>query len=51
MSEAVEQLKVQLGRLSQEAQAELAHFLLHSLEPEAEDGVEAAWEAEIAPGR
>ena len=48
MTQAVEQLKAQLGHLSAEERAELAHFLLVSLEPEDGDGVDAAWEAEVA---
>jgi putative addiction module component (TIGR02574 family) len=47
VTETVEQLKVQLGRLSNQEKAELAHFLLVSLEPE-EEGVAEAWTAEIA---
>lgn len=48
MSPAFEQLKSQLGRLSQEERAELAVFLLDSLDPEEEDReVTAAWEEEI----
>jgi putative addiction module component (TIGR02574 family) len=48
MSPAFEQLKSQLGRLSQEERAELAMFLLDSLDPEEEDkDVSAAWEEEI----
>ena len=43
----VEQLKTQLAALSPAERAELAYFLIHSLD-EAEDGVEAAWEAEVA---
>lgn len=48
MSPAFEQLKSQLGRLSQEERAELAVFLLDSLGPEEDDReVSAAWEEEI----
>jgi putative addiction module component (TIGR02574 family) len=45
MTEAVEQLKTQLSHLTNPERAELAHFLLESLEPE-EDGATEAWEAE-----
>jgi putative addiction module component (TIGR02574 family) len=50
MTAAVEQLKVQLSGLSEPERAELAHFLITSLEPD--DGedpevVEAAWRAEV----
>ena len=41
MTEAVEQWKTLLGALAQQERAELAHFLLLSLEPE-EQGAEAA---------
>ena len=43
----VEQWKSQLGSLPQPERAELAHFLLQTLEPE-DEGVEAAWAAEVA---
>jgi putative addiction module component (TIGR02574 family) len=47
MTKAVQNMKTQLKQLSQEERAELAHFLLESLEPE-EEGAAAAWDAEIA---
>jgi putative addiction module component (TIGR02574 family) len=47
MAETLEQLKLQLEHLSTEDKAELAQFLLDSLEPE-EEGVAAAWDQEIA---
>ena len=47
MSPAVEQLKTQAISLSSPERAELAHFLLASMEPQ-EEGVEEAWRAEIA---
>ena len=47
MTQAVEQLKSQASNLSAPERADLAYFLLTSLEPE-EDGVEEAWRAEIA---
>jgi putative addiction module component (TIGR02574 family) len=47
MPGVVEQWKSQLELLSQQERAELAHFLLQGLEPE-DDGVEAAWSAEVA---
>ena len=46
MTEAVEQWKSQLQQLSSPERAELAQFLLQSLEPEEEGAVEA-WEAEV----
>jgi putative addiction module component (TIGR02574 family) len=47
MAETMERLKLELEHLSAEDKAELAHFLLDSLEPE-EEGVAAAWDQEIA---
>jgi putative addiction module component (TIGR02574 family) len=47
MTDVVEQLKSQAGGLSAAERAELAYFLLTSLEPK-EDGVEEAWRVEIA---
>ena len=46
MTEAVEQLKSQASSLSVPERADLAYFLLSSLEPE-EEGSQAAWRAEI----
>lgn len=47
MTDAVEQLKSQVITLSSAERADLAYFLLTSLEPE-EEGVEEAWRQEIA---
>jgi putative addiction module component (TIGR02574 family) len=47
MTQAVEQLKSQASALSTAERADLAYFLLTSLEPE-EDGVQEAWREEIA---
>jgi putative addiction module component (TIGR02574 family) len=47
MSETLEELKSQLELLTAEERAELAHFLIRSLDGEEDDGVEAAWEAEL----
>lgn len=47
MSEAVEQLKSKASALSNAERADLAYFLITSLEPE-EEGVEEAWREEIA---
>lgn len=46
MTETVKQLKAQASTLSAPERADLAYFLLSSLEPE-EEGVEEAWRAEI----
>jgi putative addiction module component (TIGR02574 family) len=49
MNAVVEQWKSQLMTLPQDDRAELAHFLICSLDPEDEDNeVERAWEAEVA---
>ncbi len=47
MAQPMKQLKSQLEQLSARDKAELACFLLGSLEPE-EEGVAAAWDREIA---
>ena len=47
MSVLAESLKTQLGGLPAAERAELAHYLLVSLEPD-EDGVAEAWRMEVA---
>src|SRR5581483_6267917 len=47
MTNAVELLKPQLERLTPEERAEVARYLLASLERE-EEGAEAAWRAEVS---
>lgn len=47
MTQAIEQLKSQATVLSAPERAELAYFLLCSLEPE-EEGAQEAWRTEIA---
>jgi putative addiction module component (TIGR02574 family) len=47
MTEAVQQLKSQAGALSPAERADLAYYLLTSLEPD-EEGAEEAWRTEIA---
>jgi hypothetical protein len=47
MSETTAELCSQLCSLPQKDRADLAYFLLTSLEPE-EEGVEAAWKTEVA---
>jgi putative addiction module component (TIGR02574 family) len=51
MATAMEELKAELAELTEPERAELAHFLLNSLDG-ADDGddadVEAAWDAELA---
>ncbi len=48
MSVTLEALKSQLGALPNRDRAELARFLIDSLEPGADDDAEAAWETELA---
>jgi len=47
MTETAEKLKSQLAQLAGEDRAELAYFLIRSLDEEPETGVQAAWEAEL----
>lgn len=48
MSETAEKLKLELSQLSQKERAELAHFLIHSLNEGTDDDVEAAWNTELS---
>jgi putative addiction module component (TIGR02574 family) len=48
MTETAEQLKAQLSQLSTQERAELAHFLIHSLDEGVDADAEAAWDAELA---
>jgi putative addiction module component (TIGR02574 family) len=48
MTETAERMKHELAQLSQRDRAELAHFLIHSLDEEADPDAEAAWDAELA---
>jgi putative addiction module component (TIGR02574 family) len=47
MSETAEQLKVELAQLSTRERAELASFLIHSLDEEVDDQAEVAWSDEL----
>jgi putative addiction module component (TIGR02574 family) len=47
MDSTIDRWKSQLATLPPGERAELAHFLLASLEPE-EEGAEAAWDAEAS---
>jgi putative addiction module component (TIGR02574 family) len=47
VTEAAEEIKVKALRLSDKDRAELAHLLLVSLDEDVEEGVEAAWDAEL----
>jgi putative addiction module component (TIGR02574 family) len=48
MTKTAEKLKVQLSQLSTQERAELAHFLIHSLDEGVDADAEAAWDAELA---
>lgn len=48
MPRAVELIKNQLVALTPEERAEIAHFLLESLDSDEDEGVEDAWETELA---
>ena len=47
MAETLEHLKQQLGTLAAPERAELARFLINSLDQEDDPDAEAAWEAEL----
>jgi hypothetical protein len=48
MTETAERLKTALSQLSQQERAEIAAFLIHSLDQDVDPEAEAAWDAEIA---
>lgn len=48
MTETAERLKLELSQLSAEERAELAYFLIHSLDEETDNDVEDAWAEELA---
>jgi putative addiction module component (TIGR02574 family) len=45
---AIEQLKAELAGLTEPQRADLAHFLLESLDPSVDSDADAAWDAELA---
>jgi putative addiction module component (TIGR02574 family) len=47
MSNSAEKLKTELAQLSAQERAELAHFLILSLEGAVDPDAEAAWDAEL----
>lgn len=47
MTETAEKLKVELSQLSTEDRAELASFLIHSLDEEIDHEVESLWHVEL----
>lgn len=48
MTETAEKIKSELSRLSLQERAEIAYFLIHSLDEEVNADTEAAWDAELA---
>ncbi|PSB29550.1 addiction module protein [Stenomitos frigidus] len=47
MTETAEKLKRELSQLSTQERAELAYFLIHSLDNAIDDNVESAWDVEL----
>ena len=47
MSDNIDALKAQLSALTTKERAELAHFLIRSLDEEEDSGAEAAWDTEL----
>jgi putative addiction module component (TIGR02574 family) len=47
MNQTVEKLKAELEKLTSEERAELAHYLIHSLDAEEDADAEASWQAEL----
>jgi putative addiction module component (TIGR02574 family) len=48
MSDTAEKLKLELLRLSTQERAEIAQFLIHSLDENMDEDVEAAWDTELS---
>ena len=48
MSATTEKFRTQLSSLSETERAELAHYLIQSLDRGSDEGAEAAWDAELA---
>ena len=47
MTETAEKLKLELSQLSVKDRAELAYFLIHSLDEEVDYDAESAWEVDL----
>ncbi|MEH2191283.1 MAG: addiction module protein [Nostoc sp.] len=47
MTETVEKLRLELSQLSMQERAELAYFLIHSLDRDVDDNAEFAWDVEL----
>jgi putative addiction module component (TIGR02574 family) len=48
MTETAEKLKIELSHLSIQERAEIASFLIHSLDENVDQDIESAWDAELA---
>jgi putative addiction module component (TIGR02574 family) len=48
MTESIARIKTQVDNLSTEERAELAHYLIQSLDREVDEDADAAWETELA---
>jgi putative addiction module component (TIGR02574 family) len=47
MSETAEKLKLELSQLSAKERAEIAYFLIHSLDDDLDDNLETVWDKEL----
>lgn len=47
MSETAEKLQLELSQLSVKERAEIAYFLIHSLDENIDDNLEIAWDREL----
>ncbi|MEH2238320.1 addiction module protein [Nostoc sp.] len=47
MTETVEKLRLELSQLSTQERAELAYFLIHSLDEEVDNDINLAWDVEL----
>jgi putative addiction module component (TIGR02574 family) len=48
MTETAEEIKIELSHLSIQEHAEIASFLIHSLDENVDQDIESAWDAELA---
>jgi putative addiction module component (TIGR02574 family) len=48
MTETAEKLKLELSHLSIQERAEIASFLIHSLDENMDQDIESAWDTELA---
>jgi putative addiction module component (TIGR02574 family) len=48
MSETAEKLKLELSQLSAKERAEIAYFLIHSLDDDLDDDLETVWDMELS---